>query len=1249
MSQDLEVLNENTIRITVERMNPGNYTLIVELCHTGCDDGWENWETFEHPMVALMPARFELEPEDARLPAFYEQQTIVLGAGDMWTFGPDQLPRVEILDLNDGRRVVRELAPRYIDAATAEVDLVPGLRSGRYLLKASMESPYDPSYVVEHHIDVGLKLEWPVLGDVPKQTLIAEASGVTFTNPPVVKLQWGDEPDEVQTARDVQVVGASQVRFTIDGTLPPYAQAKISVILDGYVIEHWEQTHWASGRMITVSDRRGQPVPYVDVEVCFSPDCGSSEWFVVVNGRFQSDLDPGDYIIKTWWKDGVARPTYIPFTVTDALYYYFLSEPDPNVTITVVDGEAGAVPGAQACISAAREGGWLDGRYACVTTDENGAASFYLPSGEYVLSEVSVGSYAQPVGREFFPGTEASPRKVEVVLLRPNVSGTVGLDSLPLGDDEAPSSVGVGIRRSDGERRFFAADEQGRFLTRLDPGDYVLDLVYVYVWNSQSYTVRAYTYYLGEQYTVRVESDVEPVDEIEVGLPAPNVAGKVIIAGQDTQESGWVSIGAAGGSVQFDAQFSVGQWYLHAPDGQYAVNGVNVYVSDDWSSWIGYESNVLFEVAGGKADPVTVKPAPAKVHAGIPLDGHEVALPAYGIQLGASPELQVTRGGQVLDGVQATVVGRTEGWLQISLSGNLDAGGYEIAVTDDSYRWDLVAIPAEPARVKLAGSTSAYVGVPVPVQVTITRELGMPVAVDSDTTVELTATSGSFFADAAGKDRITQFTLPGGQHTAQVYYVGSVAGTFTLTARVDGLDSATLTVTLQKQGGGGGGGGGGKPVVPVTPEEPAPTPEPGETDEPETGEPKTGASAETGEASGGDQTVETDQGTLTEAVLPDGTTSVSLQIDPEKVEAALTEGDLVVDLAAANAAVSTVTLPVDLLDALQASGSSLVIRTGVADLMIPAEVIASTASAGAGAQLQVTVSAVAAPSTASVRNQGITPAGAAVQLEMALVGADGTQQGVTRFDQPVTLTLPYAETADPQFLGIYRFDPESGTWTYVGGRVDEEQGVIATALWHFSEYAVMAYTRTFPDVPADHWAFTDIQVLAARHVVRGDEAGRFNPAGTVTRAEFAALMVRTLGLERVTPVQPSFTDVAASDWFYADAETAAAAGLIQGSAGAFRPQDPISRQEMAAILARALQLRDGATGAALTPAEVEALIAPLADRSAIASWAEADAALMLHLGLMKGRTAETFAPLETATRAEAVVVLKRLLVQLGEL
>ncbi|GAA0371366.1 S-layer homology domain-containing protein [Bacillus horti] len=169
------------------------------------------------------------------------------------------------------------------------------------------------------------------------------------------------------------------------------------------------------------------------------------------------------------------------------------------------------------------------------------------------------------------------------------------------------------------------------------------------------------------------------------------------------------------------------------------------------------------------------------------------------------------------------------------------------------------------------------------------------------------------------------------------------------------------------------------------------------------------------------------------------------------------------------------------------------------------------------------------------------------------------------------------------------------------------------------------------------WALQAISALALDKVIQGDNEGNFSPKRNMTRAEFAKVAVIALGLDMKQQQHPTFTDIKKTDWFYDYVETAAEYGFIQGTmkngAKVFLPQDPISRAEITAILSRVMKQ---SKNAALEGAEAH----PFKDVQA-SHWAAADIHLLYQKGLMKGRTADRFAPNENASRAEVSVLLKR--------
>ena len=113
------------------------------------------------------------------------------------------------------------------------------------------------------------------------------------------------------------------------------------------------------------------------------------------------------------------------------------------------------------------------------------------------------------------------------------------------------------------------------------------------------------------------------------------------------------------------------------------------------------------------------------------------------------------------------------------------------------------------------------------------------------------------------------------------------------------------------------------------------------------------------------------------------------------------------------------------------------------------------------------------------------------------------------------------------------------------------------------------HTVSFSDVPADAWYAEAVNTLASLGMVSGDPDGAFRPNDPITRAEFAAIAVRfdDSGLDPAG----SFTDIA-GHWARDEIRQAAALGWITGYAdGSFRPNQSITRAEAVTMLNRVLQ------------------------------------------------------------------------------
>ena len=101
-----------------------------------------------------------------------------------------------------------------------------------------------------------------------------------------------------------------------------------------------------------------------------------------------------------------------------------------------------------------------------------------------------------------------------------------------------------------------------------------------------------------------------------------------------------------------------------------------------------------------------------------------------------------------------------------------------------------------------------------------------------------------------------------------------------------------------------------------------------------------------------------------------------------------------------------------------------------------------------------------------------------------------------------------------------------------------------------------------------------IESLATKGIIKGKTPTTFAPNDQLTRAQFAVLLSRALDLPK-TEYKGTFSDVSKSlDWAVSEIEAAAHAGITTGSNGKFRPNEKITREQMATMIIRAIEYKD---------------------------------------------------------------------------
>lgn len=177
---------------------------------------------------------------------------------------------------------------------------------------------------------------------------------------------------------------------------------------------------------------------------------------------------------------------------------------------------------------------------------------------------------------------------------------------------------------------------------------------------------------------------------------------------------------------------------------------------------------------------------------------------------------------------------------------------------------------------------------------------------------------------------------------------------------------------------------------------------------------------------------------------------------------------------------------------------------------------------------------------------------------------------------------------------------------------------------------------TFTDVSKENWFYDAVQYVCGKGMMNGMGDGTFAPYTTTSRAMIVTILYRLEGQPQAAA--GSFTDVAADQW-YADAVSWASANQIvtgygEHRAGQFGPEDPITRQQMAAILMRYAKYKGYDISA-------KGQLSSFADQADIESYAVEAMQWANGAGLITGVTETTLVPTGNANRAQAATILMR--------
>ncbi|WP_239633163.1 S-layer homology domain-containing protein [Paenibacillus sp. H1-7] len=492
--------------------------------------------------------------------------------------------------------------------------------------------------------------------------------------------------------------------------------------------------------------------------------------------------------------------------------------------------------------------------------------------------------------------------------------------------------------------------------------------------------------------------------------------------------------------------------------------------------------------------------------------------------------------------------------------------------------------------------------------------------------VKRTTTPGTGYVTVAANVANNSYTDSGLQYGSTYYYVVTAAN-----SAYESADSNEASVTLSRSGRGNGGGGGSSAGGGGTPVQPS-----------EAGSQVLRVEPVIGKAADGRElaTIEVDASALSKALeaIAAGGSGATMQ-------------KLTIEAGSTDAATAIFRLPAQQLADIAAAGSGLVIsfQYGHITYELPvkavnfAELAKSLGAPWNDVKLVVTLENLSDAALSAMKDKanqaGLTlhPGAGAIDFKVSLESKGKT---VTVEDFGLNYVSRKMNIGKPKDLSkttAVTYDPAAGQFRFVPALFTEgnEGTQVTIKRPGNSIYTVVESSKTFADL-TKHWSQSDVELLASKLVVNGMTESSFAPDNRITRAEFAAILVRGLGLNEASAAK--FTDVLPSDWYAGVVGAAAKAGLVDGfEDGTFKPNANITREQMAVMAARAMTIV-GKKAAA----DAQGL-ASFSDSASISSWAKEAAAQTVTAGIMNGMTASTFVPGENATRAEAAVMVKRLL------
>jgi len=271
-------------------------------------------------------------------------------------------------------------------------------------------------------------------------------------------------------------------------------------------------------------------------------------------------------------------------------------------------------------------------------------------------------------------------------------------------------------------------------------------------------------------------------------------------------------------------------------------------------------------------------------------------------------------------------------------------------------------------------------------------------------------------------------------------------------------------------------------------------------------------------------------------------------------------------------------------------------------------------------------------------------------VEVTFIASDGYQID----PQPISDVL----SSDQQYVLAYKIDGEvidedenpdnSEVTVYRKVQTEGERNtiykMIETIELNPIETVEVVGNTNFTDITEGFaYAEESINALAEKGIVNGIGKDQYAPEKSFTRGEFAKIMILSLGYEPME-YNGSFSDISSEDWEADYVQGAVDAGIFTGYPdGTYRPDNIITRQEIAAVTARGAVILELVSQEKLDKFIMEK--SDYLDKDSVPEWAENEVAWLEAEGIFEDFIVENFEPTLEVDRAQAAVVVFKTLIQ----